>query len=466
MGGVYSASGSDALSPLYNPAGLASLDRSELSVLTYKPYMGLEGVNWNYYLLSYARPFGRLKLGLIYSAYDADSVYGENTVQLSAGLKGRKTDLGFSLKSMGHSYTFSQDFQALYSENSKEAFSLDAGLRMKLGARLSWGLALFNILPADLGLKEEDIVPLSLRTGIGFHVPSFLNMQNLNLGLEIIQRNQSWGEGTGYALGAEGWILNNRMAIRTGLNDRAINVGTTALFNFAGQTLDLGYAFSLPMTGLEGAMSHRLQLSCRFGREVSEGEPGDGEMSLPEKRKKDKKISIEEERGEEESGIEIEEEEMPEPKKEKPLKKEKKSKKKSSSVIEEESGEEMYGEEHGEEGEPAPAEIKTEKEENVEIEEEMTEPKKDKKKKRTESEELSVEDAGGSGATEEKGVSKKESQLQDYKEKAESAYEGGKYSKAIKVWKKALKLDPENGEIRAKIEEAEKKYDEESIFDE
>jgi len=254
MGGVFCSRGLDATSLFYNPAGIGKLAKPELSLMGFKPYMGLEGVNWNYYLASVVYPANKFSFGLAYTGYDAGGLYSENTALFSGTLKGEVFSVGTSVKLLSHEYVLPAELKPYFSKNSASAFTMDMGAIIRLTPSVNLGMSVINMLPADVGIKIKDTVPMMVRAGVSTGGYDSL------LGVEFYFRDQDWGDKLSYHFGGEKWFMDHSVCARAGYNTANVNTG----FSFVFGNFEIDYSFSLPLEVSDNSGSHRLQTVLRF----------------------------------------------------------------------------------------------------------------------------------------------------------------------------------------------------------
>ena len=290
MGGVFCARGLDATTVLYNPAGLENLKSAEAVFMGFKPYMGMTGVDWNYYLLSGAVPTGKFTIGFAYAGYNAQSVYGENTFLISASSKKGALAFGGSLKYLEHNYKLPAQMSPLFGSSGASAFTIDLGGAAEISERVSAGISAQNLFPADVGIKYEDKVPLLIRSGICIKERMLGPFSEALLELDVDMRSQNWGDKMGYSIGAEGWLARGRVGLRTGYNAENFNLGASYVFVAGRGNMELDYSFSLPLEIKDNAGSHRIQLVWRFsavfnGFESQPPEKREAERRTPKREK-------------------------------------------------------------------------------------------------------------------------------------------------------------------------------------
>jgi len=272
MGGLGVTKGFDSTVIFYNPAGLIDLLNKEVNFMLLKPYVGLNGVNWNYYEFSAGIPLSKISLGIGMGMFDADSLYKETSIFISGAKELNKIKIGSSIKMLSHAYSF-ENLSSVYGSSSKSAFTLSIGSVYEIKDGLNVGLSLDNILPADVGLETEDKVPMLIRFGVSKYKENFWKLEDFLAGVEFVNRCVF-----SYRFGIESWFFGHTLGVRIGLNDTSFNTGLSYNFVLSGIELQMDYAFSLPLNIKETSTNHRIQIGVRFGGNESIYEEESAEM--------------------------------------------------------------------------------------------------------------------------------------------------------------------------------------------
>ncbi len=349
MGNAFLSISDDIGAIYYNPAGLGQLQSWEFASSYSRLHWGLDdGSQIDNSFIGYAQPikiksskknvekqketvlktenrfsdwgtigFGWLNLNLS-SLYSEDIFfvsYGRDMADLARRLIGIESLwMGINLKLLGKKYgktIYSQnaldddlgmvtgEVDPVFSnKNSKEGFSTDMGLLYKFG-RNYLGLAVTDINQPDMGLKEEEKVPVGLKVGVAYREEEF------NLALDIGYKNRDLNVYTG----VEKWFSKERQnlfGLRMGLGIgsrqyRSASIGAsykvTPFFQF-------DYAFIYPMSGVKQTYgTHRVSLVLRRWKGIqTQGEltqraerkskiSKSGRISKAEKKKRKEAIS-------------------------------------------------------------------------------------------------------------------------------------------------------------------------------
>lgn len=299
MGEAFTAVADDVHSLYYNPAGLASLYRPEVTAYYARPFPGLSDQSKTAHtFVGAAMPIpkdGRWGgLGLGYQEFRVDDLFKERTVTLAYGrsLFSDRFALGFGLKELDRIFgetgdtknafsgadpgnrTFLED-PVFQSGHQKSALGVDLGALYAVVPRVRLGLSLENVNRPDLGLTQADRLPMVTRFGAVYD-KTFIKLSG-----EVSHRTYLAGQSdTRLHLGGERqWgfkrfgLLSLRAGAAAGGRDyRHVNFG--AGYEVSGLVLD--YVFTIPMGAADGTGNlHNVSLSFKFGRSYSEDDLAD-----------------------------------------------------------------------------------------------------------------------------------------------------------------------------------------------
>jgi len=277
MGGAFTAVANDSNAPLYNPAGIAQLDKLETTFMSAKLFTGLEGVDLSQNYFSYIYPVSGKggDLGLTWGSLDTPQLYREDTFALSYGnyinqlFKVEKTNIsiGFNAKYLRHEYTLDKRTEidpVFVSGSAKGNFSFDAGaLVCWPDAGISLGLMSKNINTPDVGLASTDIVPNENVFGFAYSKDKldWLKLEYFTFALDVVSRDDTLDVRTG----VESWFFNGKFATRLGFQMQAVTMGLGyELPVWPGTNLVIDYAFAWPLEIENTVGTHRLGLTLRL----------------------------------------------------------------------------------------------------------------------------------------------------------------------------------------------------------
>ncbi|MFC1682597.1 hypothetical protein ACFL0G_00095 [Candidatus Zixiibacteriota bacterium] len=279
LGRAFVGLADDVNAMLYNPAGLAGLEKMELTSTYARLYPGIEDDKLHMGFAGVVRPFrGIGTVGFGITNLWAD-LYGENVFYFSLGRKlGDNLSLGGNLKMLRWSAEGYSDPETGLSESglSWSGFALDAGILYRLknerllnmtGADgLQLGLAVFNVNQpsvAENGSGDAKL-PLGLEGGIVY-------FKNTGKSLLSLSRRD---EKTRLHIGQEIELWNQQT--RVGPSSFLIRAGAfTMLSGQKGGELDFGcgftlreilldYVYVLPMALKEAGGCHKVSMGYSF----------------------------------------------------------------------------------------------------------------------------------------------------------------------------------------------------------
>jgi len=288
LGGTYVAIGDDVQSLMYNPAGLAKMDRKEITSEYSRLYMGLsDGSNISQYFFGYGQRIsygGTIALG--WKELTLDTLYTERTLSLGYGeWITDRVAVGFALKQLYHSYGIpnmivdnSGNVQSgtpnffLQNGNSNTAYSSDIGTLIRLTDRHTLGISIQDLNEPNIALSNayRQIVPRTVRIGLASQI-----RQDFQLGASITTSEDLSNE-TDYTWtgSAEKWwktVNSGDVGFRGSLATGSRSFQQAAFgpaYRFNSFQLDYTVVFNLTGIGLgDTAGTHRFSLTYRFGAE-------------------------------------------------------------------------------------------------------------------------------------------------------------------------------------------------------
>ncbi len=188
MGNALVAAVNDINAVHYNPAGLAKVERSEITASHGLLFTGLsDGSDIGSSNIAFAYPLGKEKaFGILYNRLSLSGLYSESTIQVSYGRRFRQNLLsnflfGGSLKYLNHSFTKTDEAYdamdginatneidpVLVGDNSKSAFDLDLGVLWEISKKYTFGIAVKNLMQPNMSFSGgNDPVSMKVRAGL------------------------------------------------------------------------------------------------------------------------------------------------------------------------------------------------------------------------------------------------------------------------------------------------------------
>ncbi|MEK6544204.1 MAG: PorV/PorQ family protein [Elusimicrobiota bacterium] len=269
MAGALSPIVDDPTAIYWNPAGLAMLEKREVS-LSYNAYF----VDTAQQFLGYGHPskYGTFGVGITMlsvgsiekrsaASGDADVPDGGefNTQDMAGALAwANKFDLNAFAMHYGAALKFvSSDLDAA----SASTFAADLGvIAAHKASNLSFSLAVLNLGGELKFVDEGDPLPLNIKPGVGYR-RDLGKMGKLNLALDA---DILVNDGLTYVQPGVEWWFHKNFAFRTGWQlgrDSDAGVGFAAGLGMRKDAIGLDYAF-VPFGGLGD--THRVSLAYRF----------------------------------------------------------------------------------------------------------------------------------------------------------------------------------------------------------
>ncbi|NTV52283.1 MAG: PhnD/SsuA/transferrin family substrate-binding protein [Candidatus Firestonebacteria bacterium] len=284
MGEAFTSIADDSNALLYNPAGLSRLTGYEwmgmysdlYSNLNMQAYTG-DATRFGYNYLALGVPLTNLSggIGLGWLQFNT-AFYQEQTLILGYGQKAVLNfwgngevplHVGASLKGLRwqvDANSFVQDLNYFTSSRrSKTGVTADFGILVEIRRNFCLGAAAENVLPADMGLLEPEVVPAVYRAGAayGWEAP-WSWMDSVQVALEGVRREEDSGREILPEAGIETWMLGRFFSLRAGYNPEQVSAGFSVKYAWPSEPIvtQIDYAFSWPWAIAGTAGSHRLGL--------------------------------------------------------------------------------------------------------------------------------------------------------------------------------------------------------------
>ena len=263
----------------WNPSGLATLKRYEVTTMYASLFTGFDGRlytgvkdNLGYNYVAVAAPFEPAigSFGASWTQFTSE-LYGEHTVNVGYGrtlaYEGETFHVGANLKIL-HWYVRETDYSEAL---SRTGFSADLGVLYPLPENFVAGLAVENIIPANVGVTTYEEVPRIFRLGASWSQdlsPLGTVVDSLLFSAEWANRAYAQSKNT-FRFGTESWFFGDIAAARLGVNSTEFTVGFSGQYTFEelGMTrLRLDYAFALPFYLQKTYGTHRVALTASWGK--------------------------------------------------------------------------------------------------------------------------------------------------------------------------------------------------------
>lgn len=289
LGDAFTALADDAYAIHYNPAGLAQLERPQLSAAYSKLYAGLsDGSDIGSSQLAYAHPLSRGRRGTVgvsWERFSLSGLYSEQSLsaayarQATGGDTGGKLYLGGTAKYLMRSFSRGSEAAnacsgvsctlgadpVLSGSTSRSAPDVDLGLLYRFPRRLQAGLVLQHALTPNVAFAGTDKLDRALNAGLAFKSlwMSLIGELKLHRAADGALAKDAIFAAERYFPTLEHGQFGLRGSLGVGTGDwRQLTVGASYRIN----KIQVDYAYLLPVTGVQGqAGSHRVGLSFHFG---------------------------------------------------------------------------------------------------------------------------------------------------------------------------------------------------------
>ncbi len=296
MGNAVTGLADDSWAMFYNPAGLAQLERPQLSLSYTQLYTGLsDGSDLGLSQFAYAQPIQNGDKGTVAVAFQRfalSSLYAEQSVYLSyahqahAWDSGSKLYWGANLKYLNHSFDPGSEASSaclngqcglgtdpvLSGTRSKSVPDADLGLMYRFPRRWQAGLFVEHLMQPNVGFAGSDQLPFNIHGGVSY--------KSLWMDLTGDVHYDEAPDGTRskqFIVGAERYFPSldyGQFGVRgsLGVGDqqwRQMTIGLSYRIN----KIEVDYGFVMPLGGISGtAGTHRVALTFHFGAPTPEDE--------------------------------------------------------------------------------------------------------------------------------------------------------------------------------------------------
>ncbi len=276
MGSAFVATADDSNAVRYNVAGLGMIQQPSISFTQGRPFAGLIVENHLAGVFP-VKTVGSFGLSISQLSEEND-VYKEQMILLSYA-RGWSSHFSTGINARYLSTSFDKDNPSIssnpyFSEStSASAFSLDLGALLSLANGLQLGLALDNLIPADVSIQQEEDLPLQARIGVAYDFAGIATSAQQPALQEILSATRialqlSFSDGgRGIHTGVESW-LSDSMAVRVGYIARtgvhsAAQLAMGASLKFMTR-FQFDYAFQWFTEDLSDNTGHHISTSILF----------------------------------------------------------------------------------------------------------------------------------------------------------------------------------------------------------
>lgn len=285
LAGAYTGLADDGTAPFYNPAGVAFMEKFEVSFMYAGLLTGLdmESLSTMQSSLAFNKGFGGIAIN--WARFSVDTLYNEDLLILTYanslgefsssldenvyfGISGKmyKTEFKMVDANLLNDPVFSQG-------QSKSSYGVDLGCMINLGIRkraydnYRVGISVLNINEPDIGIAQTDRIPREYKGGFFYPIPisdSFL--EDISISRSLVAFSVSYVSETEWNLhlGLENNFFDDLLSVRFGSNLNEIGGGLGFLYSLKSLDINVNYTFLYPFRIRDSFGSHRTSLSVRF----------------------------------------------------------------------------------------------------------------------------------------------------------------------------------------------------------
>lgn len=261
MAGSFVAQTDDITGIFYNPAGLVNIKRPEIFASYERMYWGLtDNSDINKQVLSFGIPFKFGSIGVGWNSLSLNNLYNESTIKFDYGFPiGKKIYMGVGVSSLKLRYgeTDYTEINTVFDNGyTKSGIGADFGAIYK-GEWVNLGLSVLNINEPDVGLKYSNKVPRKISLGACIKQ----RVLNLNIAGVLIENNYR------IKTGVETWVFSRNIAVRGGLNIGSSKYRNAAVgLGYRDSWYEIDYSYTYPLSGISNMYgSHQLSFIYRYG---------------------------------------------------------------------------------------------------------------------------------------------------------------------------------------------------------
>ncbi len=275
MGGAFTAVSDDANAVLFNPAGYSAASSVQATGMYADLFSGLKPVLYDgredrlgYSFLAAVAPVSETwgAFGASWTQFFS-SVYSERTLALGyshAVESVHALRLGVNLKFLQWQIADNEFTSAeLYPTHQKNGMTADLGALVTPLPHWTCGLSVANGMPADMGMFEPDVVPMTLRVGSAYLWQGFGTMlDSVQPALDLSLRGTEWRA----AAGVETWWFQQHVALRLGVASDQMTAGMGFCYTPFGSpvAVQADYAFAYPFQISDTLGSHRIGMTLAW----------------------------------------------------------------------------------------------------------------------------------------------------------------------------------------------------------
>lgn len=274
MGGAFIGVANDINTLLWNPAGVAQLENTEVSLMSGYPTVANAQPDLKLNYFGFVQPLGKNlgTIGMGWTVADFSGSHREDTFLLNYGVDletffsalDRDTIYtGLNLKSLNYIPKTAEkdvlDLLLFDSQETERAITADFGMLIKPSGGLSLGLAAENLTQPTMEMETEEEIMLKLGIGLAWQAD-----ENKTLALDFSHQDDEFQVNAG----GEIWFLDKKIGLRAGVNSDTCAAGI-ALGKLSYKNIDfqLDYTFEYPFDSEENDKTHWFSLGAKIGKD-------------------------------------------------------------------------------------------------------------------------------------------------------------------------------------------------------
>ena len=233
MGNAYTSIANDAYAAYWNPALLSRLNSVEIATDFRKYLWNLDNDDLSYTYIAFAYPFGRWGTLSVNGGMFKANIYSENRFGLQYGFHiiQDKFGIGFSIDNLSKRFSLNKyiNDDPLFDNYGTRVnnYVISSGLYANIFRNFMIGLSIKNINEPNIALNKEDkdILPINTSFGLSYYWRWFLFAMDIEWQDELLNDERIIRIHSGLEC-----KLNNKLKLQTGYDSKFVSFGFTLNF--------------------------------------------------------------------------------------------------------------------------------------------------------------------------------------------------------------------------------------------